>query len=256
MKWIPKSARRRIRKRRETLSSNFGWPEIANAFLTSFVAMAMLMVAYAQWRTSERQADNADSLRALEFAKAEAKFQIEPSKELVTYSTGLTDRRFSLPRSIKITPLSGVTELKLIDIPVTVYLTTASQSRPCEIEIRGLYLDDDSNVANLWAASAGNLADFLMQLEAHGLYAVTHDPRARLTYVDLLGNPRVKMFHLNDQEAIGPDPSGVPVYSGAWSGGQGFYLDETDKPEEFCPDSADLLKSAIREAGGKPGPIR
>lgn len=223
-----------------------------NIFLTTFVAFSTLVVGVAQWRTAERQTEIADALAQLEFAKSEAKFKIEASKDLTSFKTGLTDRQLLLPTTVAITPLEGTRELQLIDVPVTIALADPLGDLACSIEVRGLYLEDADNVAKLWEPATQYLATLLMHFEAHGLYIFDRKPFARLTYVDLLGRPGIKRYQLSGEEFIGPEESGMPLYSGAWSNGEGFYTDE-GLPEKFCPDAVDLIKAALKEAGGKPG---
>jgi len=223
-----------------------------NTFLTTFVAFSTLVVGVAQWRTAERQTEIADALAQLEFAKSEAKFKIEASKDLTSFKTGLTDRQLLLPTTVAITPLEGTRELQLIDVPVTIALADPLGDLACSVEVRGLYLEDADNVAKLWEPATQYLATLLMHFEAHGLYIFDRKPFARLTYVDLLGRPGVKRYQFSGEEFIGPEESGMPLYSGAWSNGEGFYTDE-GMPEKFCPDAVDLIKTALKEAGGKPG---
>ncbi|PZU07391.1 MAG: hypothetical protein DI606_16645 [Sphingobium sp.] len=232
--------------------SKQSWATGLNAFLTTVVAVSTFFVGVAQWRTSERQTEIADALAQLEFAKSEAKFKIEASKDLTPFKTGLTDRQLLLPTSVAITPLEGARELQLIDVPVTIALADPLGDMACTIEVRGLYLEDADNVAKLWEPSTKYLPQLLMHLEAHGLYVFDRKPVARLTFVDLLGRPGVKRYQLSGEEFIGPDESGMPLYSGAWSKGEGFYTDD-GMPEKFCPSAANLIKAALKEAGGKAG---
>ena len=240
------------RLRKANPKSNDSWHDFFATFGTTFMAIATLAVAIAQWRTAERQTDIADSLAQLEFAKSDGHFSIVASSAVQPFKTGLTDRKVTLNKSIKVSVGEGVRELSLVDVPISFTLMNAEGDKHCQIELRGVYLDDDDHLSTLWQPSTQYLGSLLMQFEAHGLYVITTSLRVRLAYTDLLGRQRTKYLNLNGEEAGGPTVSGVPLYTGARSGGHGFYTDE-GAPETFCPDAAKLLKEVLAAEGGQAG---
>ncbi|KAK0359912.1 hypothetical protein LTR94_029384, partial [Friedmanniomyces endolithicus] len=161
------------------------------------MAIATLAVAIAQWRTAERQTDIADSLAQLEFAKSDGHFSIVASSAVQPFKTGLTDRKVTLNKSIKVSVGEGVRELSLVDVPISFTLMNAEGDKHCQIELRGVYLDDDDHLSTLWQPSTQYLGSLLMQFEAHGLYVITTSLRVRLAYTDLLGRQRTKYLNLN-----------------------------------------------------------
>lgn len=247
------SFQRRVNRRRdENPQEPRNWWDFFSAFGTTFMALATLLVAVAQWRTAERQTAIADVLAQLEFAKSEGQFSVKPSLAKEAFRTGLTERRLTLAKSVLVDVGEGVRELKLIDVPVSLYLSNAEGTKHCQIELRGMYLEDEDHLATLWEPSTQYLQPLLMQFEAHGLYVMDTSPRVRLIYVDLIGRLRTRYFNFNGEEAVGSPVTGVPLYSGARSGGRGFYADD-GAPETYCPEVAKVITQALAMENGKPG---
>jgi len=250
---ISSAVRRRIAARSQP-GSGQGWLSVINTLLTSIIAVAMLAVTVAQWRTSERQTDISESLKVLEFAKSEAKFHVQPSTEIRRFRAGLSDRQLALPKAVGVTIAEGARELAAIDVPVRLMLTQATRDDAiCTLEIRGLYMDNEGNDrVSLWEPAYDDLEPLLATLDAHGFEIIDTEPVARLTYIDLLGRPRVKMYSLSGEEYVGDDTAGVPLLSGAWSGGSGFFS-KKGYADTYCSESSADLDEAIAAAGGKSG---
>lgn len=226
--------------------------EYLNAFLTALLAFGTFAIGVATWQTTERQADVAEALRDLEFAKSQPKFEVSSSEAVRTFKTGLSDRVVVLPRSITVQIRENAREVKFVDVPVAITLLDSKDEQVCSVEVRGLYLDEGQGKPELWSEPAKDLEPFLTMLEAWGLNVLASEPYVRVTYIDIFGRTTVTHLHLNGSEFVGAE-TGMPIYSGIWSNGHGFFSDEGD-PEKYCPQVSDQLRAAIREAGGKSGP--
>ncbi|HEY5723712.1 MAG TPA: hypothetical protein VIT45_15475 [Allosphingosinicella sp.] len=217
-----------------------------NTFLTTVVAVASLAVAFAQFRLSEQQSAIAKSLAELEFAKAAAKFDFDTGRDTAPLGPEEDPHRISLPETIKVTPVSGVKSVFTMDGPVELTLTDEQGESVCNIEVRGLYVEENKYDLQL---SQPILAEFrlllgALRLNRVGISDLSTQPLVR--YFDLLGDMHAQQYLLpNGMEVGGATEQTLVMYSSAWSGGTGFHFDKVD-PVSRCPRIGKQLTEAVR----------
>jgi hypothetical protein len=211
-------------------------------------------MAYAQWRATEKQAEIADTLARLEIAKSDAKFDISASKSLVGLGPGIAPNVLSLPKSISVTAISGVKSIDVLDGDAVLSIYDKNQSYVCDVEVRGLYIENDAGVLTVFDEPTQSLRVFLHALLEQGL-TFNGEPQALVRYHDLFGTEIWKQYRARNGFELSSDWMAAVkkpevLYSGAWANGQGFYFDEVPKS---CGNAANDLEAAARATGGKSG---
>jgi hypothetical protein len=247
--------RKRRTQRSPTNNENASATEIAepdsrnrgvslNTFLTTIVAVASLTVAFAQFRLAEQQAAISKSLAQLEFAKAAAKFDFDTSRNTVPLGPEDDPHSISLPDTVTVKPVSGVKDIFTMDGPVELTLSDEHGEGACNVEVRGLYLQQNKYDLELSRSILSEFQLFLgaLRLNRVSIGDVSVQPLVR--YHDLLGNLGAQQYLLpNGMEIGGPTDQALIMYSGAWSAGTGFHFDQVD-PVSRCPQLGKQLKQA------------
>jgi hypothetical protein len=219
-----------------------------NTFLTTIVAAASLAVAFAQFRLAEQQARISKSLAQLEFAKAAAKFEFDTSGNTVPLGPEDDPHSISLPDAVTVKPISGVKDIFTMDGPIELTLTDEHGGATCNVEVRGLYLQQNKYDLQLSQSLLPEFQLFLgaLRLNRVGISDASVQPLVR--YHDLLGNLSTQQYLLpNGMEIGGPTEQTLIMYSGAWSGGTGFHFDQVD-PASRCPQLGKQVKQAATSA--------
>jgi hypothetical protein len=181
------------------------------------VALAGLVVAVAQWRLARDQTKISKSLADLEFAKAAAKFEFEPSSDRVQFEMSDAWREISLPRRIKVIPISGVKSVRDINAPVWVTLEIAEVTT-CTFEFRGLYVEDGKNQTSLYEPYLPLFRALLGAIIKQGpLHVRELEPTILVNYEDVMGRSHSQQFTV---------PKGVEVQGAA---------DKTSSVDIFAP---------------------
>jgi len=222
-----------------------------NTYLTSILAIGMLVVAVAQWRVSEKQVEVSDALAQLEFAKSDAHFDIKRSSALLKLGPTADPSALAIPTTISVVPVAGVKSIFTMDGPVSMTIRNTKGDVVCDMEVRGLYTEENEGVLSLLDPAIADFRNFLLALRKNGLDADYGNTRVLIRYFDLFGKIRIKQFD-GRLEINGPGANTAVLYSGAWSNGHGFYFDDGDLVRS-CPEVATQLTKVVEETGGQAG---
>lgn len=169
--------------------------------------------------------------------------------------SGGNARQVVLPKSITVTPISGVTAVALLDSEVELAVWAPPAGRTCTIHLRGLYLDERRQL-NLVDIVETDFRKLIPALDAQGVSSMVLGYNIYITFTDLFGQSQRKAFDVGGNDPMEMDQTpfdALILYSGLWSGGDGFYFDELSDPAKHCPALAKQLKAAVAVVGGGPG---
>jgi len=232
------------------------WLDRLNVVATTMLSCGLLIVAGAQWLVSERQAATAEALRRLEFARSAPRFTVEPSNTSLVLKSGDDARAVILPRTIAVTPVSGVTAVALLDSEVELAVYPRHPTgEMCTVRVRGLYLDERRNL-NLFNVVEADFRRLIPALDAEGLTSSISGYNISISFTDLFGKVQRRSYRVGGNDPMETDQTPFDeliLYSGAWANGDGFYFDSLSDPAIHCPALAKQLKAAVGAVGGGPG---
>lgn len=211
-------------------------------------------MACAQWRATEKQADIADTLGRLEIAKSQAQFEFSTSKSQIDLGPGIEPGVLPLPKSISIKAANGVRSLDELDGHAYLRVYDKDHGYICDLEVRGLYIENDAGILTEFDEPIQSLKVFLHSLLRQGL-TFDGEPQVLVRYHDLFGTEIWKEYRARDGFELSRDwmasvTKPTVLYSGAWSNGEGLYFDEAPKS---CGASSKELEAAAKATGGKSG---
>lgn len=250
--------RKALRRIRELHSqSRTPVAENLNVYLTTLMSVAMLLLAFAQYKTAEKQTEIADALAALEFAKAKAKFSVSASAN--TSAIMQDGRRLDpqIPATISVLPVEGVQDIFGTSGQATLVITDRSAADElCMVAIRGLFSEERRDRIRLDRAPLGELQGLVEAADYEGLTARGFFTEVQVSYVDLFGTPSIANLSKDGadlEHSSVKDTDVIRIYAGAWSGGEGFYFDGGTAPEEACPSIGSKLRKLVAATNGKAG---
>ena len=222
-----------------------------NTYLTTILAIGMFAVAIAQWHVAEKQVEISDALAQLEFAKSDAHFDIKRSSTLLKLGPMNDPSALAIPTTISVIPVAGVKSIFTMDGPLSMTIRDTKGEIVCNMEVRGLYTEENEGVLSLLAPAISDFKTFLLALRKNGLDADYGNTHVLIRYFDLFGQMKIKQFD-GRLEINGPGIDTAILYSGVWSNGSGFYFDN-DELSHSCPSAAKQLTKTVQDTGGHPG---
>lgn len=256
---VVNSIRNAVLQRQSEKLSGASRHQLINVYLTAISTVGLLVAAVVQISVSMQQTALMDASTKLQLAQSKPRIELTPSKSEVQVHQSINkenvDVDVSIPSYFTMKIVSGVDEISIVNSAVKMIFFDKNGNNPCDVQIRGIYVENDKkDVLQVLPPVVSDLSKLLSGFSEKDLTFFRTSVGFVVTYVDLYGNLRIEEH--NGQRFAGDDEQkGLILYSGLWSGGQGFYLDEYSTPELECPELTNEIRNVIESLGGKPGPL-
>jgi hypothetical protein len=217
------------------------------------LTLGLLVTAVAQWRASEKQAQSAEALQRLEYARSAPRFAFHPS-ESTPFSTPSKPGVIELPRVIQVTPIQGVASVVGLEMQLNLVASERGEAQFCRVFVRGLYEAVGRNLEMKRDVSK-DFERLLGEFDRRNIDAIVPTYTAMVVYTDMMGQFSIRNIEIGRSDPVEVDPTPPDkaiLYSGAWTGGSGFYFNEPGLPDTSCPRLAKKLTAAALATGGKP----
>jgi hypothetical protein len=241
---------RRVRpsKLGQEQSSDATWAYGFNVFLTTLISVATLAVAVASYRIADKQTEISDTLAQLELAKNQPTFSVAVSGGTSAFRQSGRLLKPQIPTTITIASEVGVRDIAAVNGQASIFFTTAGAGRPCVVAIRGLFTQSTRDKIHIVEAPAKDLQQLIDDAASLGLRAEGFYTDVLVSFTNVYGDTEFANLGEDgsDLAMSGFRDSDIRIYAGAWSGGEGFYFDDST-PEEACP----VIGAKVRELVGR-----
>lgn len=227
---------------------------VFNVFLTTVISVVTLAVAVASYRVAEKQTEISDTLAQLELAKNQPKFLVAASGEISAFRQSGRLLEPQIPTTITIAPEVGVRDIVSMNGQASIFFTMAGTERPCIVAIRGLFAQRVRDQVHIVEASAKDLQQLIDGAASLGLRVDGFYTDVLISFMNIYGD--LELANLGeDGSDLGKfsfRDSDIRIYAGAWSGGEGFYFDDSAS-EDACPAMGAKVRELVRRTNGHAG---
>lgn len=228
-------------------------PSSLNTYLTTILAAATIVIAYAQYRVSVKQTEISNSLAELEFTKTEPDFDVKPSRQRANLRPALGHFENLPPMEVKVTLANGTLRGWSVSGRVTLFFSNPDGFERCALRIHGVY--KQSTRGDLEFIATEPIQKLADSASAAGMKVEGFITDFFVVYRGFVKTVDVTNISIDGSEYSDDGFVDVPIaYNGSYSGGAGFYFDETQRPSaEYCPVLRTKILKLIDGSGGKFG---
>lgn len=228
-------------------------PSSLNTYLTTILAAATVIIAYGQYRVSVKQTEISNALAELEFTKTEPDFDVKPSRKLAKLQPASGHFENLPPLEVKVTLANGTLKGWSASGRITLFFSNPSGFERCPLRVHGVYRQ--STRGDLEFIAEKPIQSLIDSASAAGMKVEGFITDFFVVYRGFVETVNITNISIDGSEYADDGFADVPVaYNGSYSGGSGFYFDDSQRPaQNYCPELRPKILKLIDGTQGKFG---